>query len=191
MMTRRQFTACLAIAAGMVASLELSTSPAIAAESGFDFTFDGFDGKPLPLSRFRGRALLVVNTASRCGYTGQYAGLEKLWQDLGPRGLTIVGGPSNDFGNQEPLTGEQIKNFCTLNFGVTFPLADRTRVTGDKAHPFYKWARETAGAGAIPKWNFHKILLAPDGSVAATFPSPVTPDAKVLQQAISEALPRS
>jgi glutathione peroxidase len=102
-----------------------------------------------------------------------------------------VGVPSNDFGSQEPLQGEAIKNFCSLNFGVTFPLADRTPVTGDAAHPFYKWARETAGDGAIPKWNFHKILLGPDGAVAATFPSPVTPDAAVLQNAITAALPRS
>jgi glutathione peroxidase len=191
MMTRRQFTVCLATATGLMATLARPSASLAGAGDGFRFVFDGFDGKPLPLSRFRGRAVLVVNTASKCGYTGQYAGLEKLWQEFGPRGLTIVGVPSNDFGSQEPLQGEAIKNFCSLNFGVTFPLADRTPVTGDAAHPFYKWARETAGDGAIPKWNFHKILLGPDGAVAATFPSPVTPDAAVLQNAITAALPRS
>lgn len=190
MITRRRFSFSLATAMGLVATLARPSVSLAGAEGGFRFTFQGFDGKPLPLSRFKGRAVLVVNTASECGYTGQYAGLEKLWQEMGPRGLTIVGVPSNDFGNQEPLEGEQIKNFCSLHFGVTFPLADRTAVTGDGAHPFYKWARETAGAGAIPKWNFHKILLSPDGAVAATFPSPVTPEAAALHKAIAAALPR-
>jgi len=92
--------------------------------SGFQFNFNGFDGKPLPLSQFRDRILLVVNTASECGYTGQYAGLEMLWQDYRHKGLTVIGVPSNNFGGQEPLKGVQIKNFCTLNYGVTFPLAD-------------------------------------------------------------------
>ncbi len=190
-MTRRQFTVCLATATGLMATLARLSASLAGVGDGFRFTFDGFDGKPLPLSRFRGRAILVVNTASRCGYTGQYAGLEKLWQEFGPRGLTVVGVPSNDFGSQEPLEGEAIKNFCSLNFGVTFPLADRTPVIGEEAHPFYKWARETAGSRAIPKWNFHKILLAPDGTVAAAFPSPVTPDAAALHEAIAAALPRS
>ena len=191
MMTRRQFSCSLATAMGLVATLAQPRALLAGTEGGFRFTFNGFDGKPLPLSRFRGRAVLVVNTASECGYTGQYGGLEKLWQEFGPRGLTIVGVPSNDFGGQEPLKGEEIKNFCSLNYGVTFPLADRTPVIGQAAHPFYKWAHETAGQGAVPKWNFHKILLAPDGNVAAMFPSPVRPDAAELRQAIIAALPGS
>lgn len=190
-MSRRQFSFSLATAMGLVATLARPSTSLAGAEGGFRFTFNGFDGKPLPLSRFRGRAVLVVNTASECGYTGQYGGLEKLWQEFGPRGLTIVGVPSNDFGGQEPLKGEEIKNFCSLNYGVTFPLADRTPVTGAAAHPFYKWAHETAGPGAIPKWNFHKILLRPDGNVVATFPSPVRPDAAELRDAIVAALPGS
>lgn len=188
MMTRRQFTISLATAAGLVSSLTVPGLPARAAEGGFNFTFDGFDGKPLPLSRFKGRAVLVVNTASECGFTGQYAGLEKLWQELGPHGLTIVGVPSNDFGGQEPLQGEEIKNFCSLNYGVTFPLADRTPVVGQRAHPFYRWARESAGKDAVPRWNFHKILLSPGGDVAAAFPSQVKPGAKALAEAIKKAL---
>lgn len=190
-MTRRRFGFCLATAMGLVATLPRPPAALAGLEGGFRFTFNGFDGKPLPLSRFKGRAVLVVNTASECGYTGQYGGLEKLWQEFGPRGLTIVGVPSNDFGGQEPLQGEQIKNFCSLHYGVTFPLADRTPVIGEAAHPFYRWAHETAGQGAVPRWNFHKILLAPGGNVAAMFPSPVRPDAAELRKAIIAALPGS
>ena len=156
--------------------------------SGFQFSFDGFDGSPLPLDKFRDRAVLVVNTASECGYTGQYAGLEELWQDYRHRGLTVVGVPSNNFGGQEPLKGEQIKNFCTLNYGVTFPLADRTDVVGRAAHPFYKWALEQAGRKARPRWNFHKILLDRDGKIAATFATAVEPTSDQVRRAIIKVL---
>lgn len=156
--------------------------------SGFQFSFAGFDGNPLPLNKFRGRVVLVVNTASECGYTGQYAGLEKLWQDYKGKGLTVVGVPSNNFGGQEPLKGEQIKNFCTLNYGVTFPLADRTDVAGRNAHPFYKWALEQAGQKARPRWNFHKILLDRNGDIAATFATAVEPTSSEVRGAIDKAL---
>ena len=156
--------------------------------SGFQFTFDGFDGKPLPLSRFRNRAVLVVNTASECGFTGQYAGLEELWQDYRDKGLTVVGVPSNNFGGQEPLQGEQIQHFCKLNYGVTFPLADRTDVVGRNAHPFYGWALEQAGQKARPRWNFHKILLDRNGDVAATFATSVEPTSSKVRGAIEKAL---
>ncbi|MEO9876602.1 MAG: glutathione peroxidase [Anderseniella sp.] len=156
--------------------------------SGFQFGFDGFDGKPLPLNRFRNRAVLVVNTASECGFTGQYAGLEQLWQDYKDKGLTVIGVPSNNFGGQEPLKGEQIKHFCKLNYGVTFPLADRTDVAGRNAHPFYKWAIEQAGQKARPRWNFHKILLDRNGDIAATFATAVEPTSSQVRGAIDEAL---
>jgi glutathione peroxidase len=188
-MHRRHFLTSFAICLGLV-----STIPAVfaaKAAGGHQFTFAGFDGKPLPLSQFAGRPVLVVNTASECGYTGQYAGLEKLWQTYKDRGLVIVGVPSNDFGGQEPLKGEEIKNFCQLNYGVTFPLADRTPVSGAGAHDFYTWAREQGGQGAVPRWNFHKILIAPDGTIAATFPSRVRPEARELVRAVEQALPGS
>lgn len=156
--------------------------------SGFQFSFEGFDGKLLPLDRFRDRVVLVVNTASECGFTGQYAGLEQLWQDYKDKGLTVIGVPSNNFGGQEPLKGEQIKNFCTLNYGVTFPLADRTDVAGSKAHPFYKWALEQAGQKARPRWNFHKILLDRNGDIAATFATAVEPTSNEVRGAIDDAL---
>ncbi|MEM9473516.1 MAG: glutathione peroxidase [Pseudomonadota bacterium] len=172
--------ACAACLPGLAAHAE---SP-----SGFQFTFDGFDGKPLPLDRFRNRAVLVVNTASECGFTGQYAGLEELWREYRDSGLTVIGVPSNNFGGQEPLQGEQIKHFCKLNYGVTFPLADRTDVIGRDAHPFYKWALEQAGQNARPRWNFHKILLDRNGGIAATFATPVEPTSSKVRGAIERVL---
>ena len=184
LLTRRTtVTAMMACAACLASFTAYAEKP-----SGFQFTFDGFDGKPLPLDRFRDRAVLVVNTASECGFTGQYAGLEELWRDYRDKGLTVVGVPSNNFGGQEPLKGEAIQHFCKLNYGVTFPLADRTDVIGRNAHPFYKWALEQAGQKARPRWNFHKILLDRDGDIAATFATPVEPTSDQVRTAIEKAL---
>lgn len=194
------WSACLLAAAGAVpghARAEVPARIAGAAASpaggqtarGFGFAFDGLTGGRIELAAFRGRAVLIVNTASRCGYTGQYQGLQALWQSYRARGLTVVGVPSNDFGNQEPGTAAQIATFCELNFGVTFPMAARTAVTGQAAHPFYRWAAATAGRAAVPRWNFHKILLAPDGRIVATFPSAVAPSDPALRRAIEAALP--
>lgn len=183
-LTRRMTVAAIMACAACFASFSAYAEK----PSGFQFTFDGFDGKPLPLDRFRDRAVLVVNTASECGFTGQYAGLEELWQDYRHKGLTVIGVPSNNFGGQEPLKGEQIKHFCKLNYGVTFPLADRTDVIGRNAHPFYKWALEQAGQEARPRWNFHKILLDRDGGIAATFATPVEPTSTKVRGAIEKVL---
>lgn len=185
-MNRRLFLAACA-----TLLLFTSTLTKAGTMSGFDFTFNGFDGKPLPLEQYRGKALLVVNTASECGYTGQYAGLEEIWQDYKDKGLIVIGVPSNNFGGQEPLKGEQIQNFCKLNYGVTFPLADRTDVKGSGEHPFYKWAEQQAGEAAVPKWNFHKILVGPDGKVAATFATAVEPTSDQMRKAVVAALPKS
>ena len=179
----------MAVAAMLAGLASLPTLTAHAEKpSGFQFTFDGFDGSPLPLDQFRDQAVLVVNTASQCGFTGQYAGLEELWQGYRDKGLTVIGVPSNNFGGQEPLKGEQIKHFCKLNYGVTFPLADRTDVIGRNAHPFYKWAVERAGEKARPRWNFHKILLDRDGDIAATFATPVEPTSSQVREAIERVL---
>ena len=124
-----------------------------AAKTALDFTFTGIDGKPLPLEQFRGKVVLVVNTASECGYTPQYEDLEALWQANRDKGLVIVGVPSNEFGGQEPGSAEEIATFCKINYGVTFPLADKTVVKGEGAHPFYQWAAGQAGAEGAPKWN--------------------------------------
>lgn len=178
----------------IVSFLLLATLPSsIAAapdQSGraFDFTFDGIDGKPLALSAYEGKALLVVNTASFCGFTKQYEGLQKLWQDYEAKGLVVVGVPSNDFGEQEPKSDGEIKEFCKGAFGVTFPLAAKTVVKGERAHPFYAWAREAMGGKSTPGWNFHKYLVGRDGRLVAAFPSQVTPDHADLVGAVEREL---
>lgn len=150
------------------------------AVSAHDFSFNSIDGEPLPLSRYKGKAVLVVNTASECGYTPQYKDLQALWQRYRDRGLVVLGVPSNDFGGQEPGTEAEIKRFCERQYAVDFPLTAKEPVSGDAAHPFYKWAAEVAGGDAAPRWNFHKYLIAPDGSLAAWFPTKTSPvDPKV------------
>ena len=154
----------------------ITSVPSMAApKTAHDFTLTAIDGTPLPLAQFAGKVLLVVNTASECGYTPQYEGLEALWQAYRGKGLVIVGVPSNDFGGQEPGTAEQIANFCKVNYGVTFPLADKTVVKGKGADPFYVWAGAQAGEGGAPKWNFHKYLLDEEGRLLAAFMSSVSP----------------
>lgn len=160
-----------------------------AATTAHSFGFDGLTGGRVELGAYRGRALLVVNTASQCGFTGQYQGLQALWQTWRSRGLTVIGVPSNDFGGQEPGSAGEIARFCEINYGVTFPLAARTPVIGPAAHPFYRWAESSFGAAARPRWNFHKILIGPDGLVRAAFPSAVEPSDPRITQAITAALP--
>ena len=159
-----------------------------AVETAHDFTFTTIDGQPFPLDRFQGRVVLVVNTASFCGFTNQYEGLQALWDDYRDRGLTVIGVPSNDFGAQEPGTPEEIKKFCEVNFGITFPLMEKTRVRGPDAHPFYAWIEQTQGIRATPQWNFHKYLIGPDGQVLAWFPSRVTPTSADVRGAVEAAL---
>ena len=143
--------------------------------SAYDFSFNDIDGEPLELSRFAGQALLIVNTASECGYTPQYAELETLWTRYRARGLVVLGVPSNDFGAQEPGSEAEIKQFCQTNYAVDFPLTQKQRVIGGDAHPFYQWVVDEIGEVAAPKWNFHKYLIGPDGSLAGLWPSDVSP----------------
>ena len=143
--------------------------------SAHDFAFNSIDGEPLPLARFRGRPMLVVNTASECGYTPQYADLEALWRRYRDRGLVVLGVPSNDFGAQEPGGEAEITAFCRTTYDVDFPMTAKQTVIGGDAHPFYRWIVEEVGEGAAPKWNFHKYLVGPDGELAALWPSAVTP----------------
>ncbi len=134
------------------------------------------DGTALDLAEFAGRPLLIANTASKCGFTGQYAGLQRVWDTYRDRGLVVIGVPSNDFGRQEPGTDAEIGSFCELNYGVTFPLAAKSHVTGPELHPLFRYLGEQAGPLAKPRWNFFKYLIAPNGSVAGWFSS-VTPPA--------------
>lgn len=150
----------------------------------WDFTFTSIDGKSMPLSEFKGRVLLVVNTASFCGFTKQYEALQALNAKYEAQGFNVIGVPSNDFGAQEPESAGKIKDFCEGTFGVTFPMTDKVVVSGDEAHSFYKWAREELGWINAPKWNFHKYLVGRDGKLVTSFFSATTPDADRLVKAV-------
>ena len=156
--------------------------------SAHDFSFPAIDRGTVKLADFKGKPVLVVNTASECGYTPQYAGLEKLWRTYRERGLVVLGVPSNDFGAQEPGAGPAITSFCQTNYGVDFPLTAKQTVIGGKAHPFYRWVVAELGEDAAPKWNFHKYLVAPDGSLAGLWPSAVDPLDRKITAAIEAAL---
>ena len=166
----------------------LASSSMVQASNLHDFTLTGIDGKPMPLQQFDGKVVLLVNTASECGYTGQYEGLEALWLAYKDKGLEVVGVPSNDFGGQEPGKAEEIASFCKLNYGVTFPLADKTVVKGKAADPVYVWAGEQAGALGTPKWNFHKYLFGRDGQFIDWFSTPTEPMSAKITTAIEKAL---
>jgi glutathione peroxidase len=184
----------LAAAAGMaalwLAAPSIGPSEA-AAGSAYDFEFPSIDGAPLKLSDWRGKALLVVNTASFCGFTRQYAGLQDLWKTYEAQGLVVVGVPSNDFGDQEPQAEGDIKKFCEGAYGVTFPLTGKQKVTGDNAHPFYKWAATSIGSGGAPNWNFHKYLIGRDGRMVRSFSSQMTPASDEVRGWIEKVLAES
>ena len=157
-------------------------------KTAYDFTFTTITGEALPLSRFRGKPVLVVNTASECGFTPQYKELQALWERYKERGLVIIAVPSDDFGGQEPGTDAEIKAFCETQYGVDFVLASKERVKGKGAHPFYRWAREVEGVLAAPKWNFHKYLVAPDGSLGGWYASTTSPLSEKITERIDALL---
>jgi glutathione peroxidase len=161
------------------------------ARSAHQFAFTSIEGEPLPLSPFAGRPLLVVNTASMCGFTYQYAALQRLWSAYRDRGLVVLGVPSNDFGGQEPGTAAEIKTFCEVNFHVDFPLTEKVHVKGEASHPLFAWLRQQLGPGAGPRWNFHKYLIAPDGTAVAAWPSSVDPEAPEITAVVEGLLPAS
>jgi glutathione peroxidase len=146
------------------------------------------DGGAIWLRATRTASVLVVNTASFCGYTPQYAELETLHQRYAARGLVVLGVPSNDFGAQEPGTASEIKAFCSTNYHVTFPLAAKEHVVGPEAHPLYRWIETELGEAGVPRWNFHKYLIAPDGSLAGAWPSTVKPTAPEIVEEIERLL---
>jgi glutathione peroxidase len=194
MAERRTLTAALAALSVLFLHAETgmaaSTAPG-AAQNAHDFAFASIEGAPLPLARFKGKAVLVVNTASFCGYTPQYEGLQKLWQARKERDLVVLGVPSNDFGAQEPEANGKIKEFCDVNFAVDFPMTEKVRVRGPDAHPLYKWIAQRLGPrDGEPRWNFHKFLIAPDGSVTGGFGSAVELLSTELGKAIDAALQR-
>ena len=158
----------------------------------YDFTVEDISGKRVKLDRYKGKVMLVVNTASECGFTPQYQGLEKLYKELHGKGLEVLGFPCNQFGEQEPGSEEQIASFCEANYGVTFPMFRKIDVNGDTAAPLYKWLKKEKpgllGTGAI-KWNFTKFLVSPEGEVVARVHPKVTPEDPDLVSAIEAQLP--
>ena len=145
-----------------------------------DFTLPLISGAPQALAAYAGKVVLIVNTASKCGYTGQYAGLEALWQQFGPRGLVVLGFPCDQFGGQEPGSSAEIESFCTVNFGVTFPLFAKLEVNGPGEAPLFSWLKSAApgvlGSRAI-KWNFTKFLVGRDGQAVQRFAPETEPEA--------------
>ncbi len=144
----------------------------------YDFKFNDLDGSALSLSEYKGKVIVVINVASQCGFTNQYEDMQKIWEKYQDKGIVILGVPSNNFGKQEPGSNSEIKKFCESKFGISFPMTEKVSVKGPKAHPFYIWARENHGKSAVPKWNFHKIIIDKDGKIAETFSSIVNPSSK-------------
>ena len=161
--------------------------PAVAATA-HDFSFISIDGGDLPLADYKGKVVLLVNTASMCGFTSQYEGLQSLWSEYRDRGLVVLGVPSDDFGGQELDTNKQVKSFCTLNYGIDFPMTDIAVVAGPNAHPYYKWIADVHGSLAIPRWNFHKHVIDADGKLVDWFASTTSPKSNRLREAIEKAL---
>jgi glutathione peroxidase len=155
----------------------------------YDFTATALDGQPAPLDAYRGQVLLIVNTASKCGFTPQYAGLEALWKKYHDKGFSVLGFPCNQFGAQEPGDAGEIANFCSLTYDVTFPMMAKIDVNGPKAHPLYAWLKSRKkgllGSESV-KWNFTKFLVGRDGEVIGRFGPTVEP--KALESAVEAAL---
>ena len=166
-------------------------APGVAASAGrslHDFSFTAIEGGPMPLSAFAGRPVLLVNTASFCGFTPQFRALQALWTDYRDRGLIVLAAPSGDFGGQEHGTAEEAQAFCDAAYGVDFPMTDLVHVRGPNAHPVYRWLADAMGGPGRPSWNFHKILIGADGAPLAGFPSRIRPDDPRLVAAVEQAL---
>ncbi len=184
---------CAAVLLSAVATAQSQTAaPAQSSMSritAFSFSFKGLDGKEIRLAEYAGKPILIVNTASLCGYTPQYAGLQELWTRYRDRGLLILGVPSNDFGGQEPGGAAEIMKTAQGEYHVSFPLTEKAEVKGAAAHPFYRWAT-LERLGNAPRWNFHKYLIGRDGRIAASFPSEVEPtDPRVIAAIEKELKP--
>jgi len=184
---RTMMIAALGAIAGAAAPRNAAAQAAMSRITAYAFSFPGLEGGDIRLAEFAGHPLLIVNTASLCGFTPQYAGLQELWTEFHGRGLTIIGVPSNDFGGQEPGCAADIAETAQHQYGVTFPIAAKAVVKGPEAHPFYKWAAE-ARPKDVPRWNFHKYLIGRDGYIADVFPESVEPRDTRVKTAIARAL---
>ena len=184
-MARSLFLASALLAAAAVPPTEA------AEQTAWDFSLTRIEGGSLPLREFDGHPVLLVNTASMCGFTYQYEGLQEVWEANKDRGLIVLGVPSGDFGGQEYDSSGEIKQFCEVNFAVDFPMTEKEHVRGPDAHPLYKWLLATLGPDAEPKWNFHKILIGPDGRPRAAWGSRTEPNDPSVMAAVDEALKMS
>ena len=153
----------------------------------YEYDFNGIGGNKIKLEDFKDKVIVIVNVASRCGYTPQYEDLQELWSNYKERNLVVIGVPTNNF-KQEPGSNKEIKDFCETNFGITFPMSEKVDVIGNNAHPFFKWAKKNHGIAAIPKWNFHKIIIGKDGKVADTFASFTKPTSKKFLNVINKEI---
>ena len=156
-------------------------------ELAYKFQFKSLNGGSVKLNDYKNKVIVVVNVASRCGFTKQYDDLQNLWKNYQDKDLVVIGIPTNDF-KQEPASNADIKNFCEQNFNINFPMTEKINVLGIDAHPFYKWAKDNYGKAAIPKWNFHKIIIGKDGKVADTFASITKPSSKRFVNFIEEQI---
>lgn len=163
----------------------MTTAKALTA---YDFDLTSIDGQPLPLSQYRGKVIMIVNTASKCGFTPQFKALQKLNGQYKDQGLVIIGIPSKDFGDQEFSKSTEISSFASDNYAVTFPLTELSHVSGNKAHPIYKWAYSHLGSKAIPKWNFHKLLINRRGELITAFKTQISPDSPEVITAVEKAI---
>ncbi|MDB9760869.1 glutathione peroxidase [Pelagibacteraceae bacterium] len=152
-----------------------------------NFSFTSIEGKSIDLADYKNKVILVVNVASRCGFTYQYKDLQTLWNTYKEKGLLVVGVPSNNF-KQEPGNNKEIKEFCETTFGIDFPITEKVNVIGNNSHPFFRWAKKNYGSGAVPKWNFHKILIGKNGKVVETFSSITKPLSKKFISAIEKEI---
>ena len=190
MMNRRSVvTGALAAIAAVALNRQSLAQAGMSRITAYAFSFPGLAGGDIRLSEFAGKPLLIVNTASLCGFTPQYGGLQELWTEFGGRGLTIIGVPSNDFGGQEPGGSAEI-TATAQNHHVAFPIAAKAIVKGANAHPFYKWAANIRPKD-VPDWNFHKYLIGRDGSIAEAFPATVDPTDTRVKTAIARALAKA
>ena len=153
----------------------------------YDFQFNGLEGNPIKLKNYTDKVIIVVNVASRCGFTNQYEDLQNLWMNYKDKNLIVLGIPTNDF-KQEPGSNNDIKDFCETNFNISFPISEKVNVIGNNSHPFYKWAKDNHGKAAVPKWNFHKIIIGKNGKVADTFSSITNPSSKKFISTIEEII---
>jgi len=176
------------MAAALLTGFGALTPPsgAARAEPAPSFTFPSIEGDTIDLAAYRGHPVLVVNTASLCGFTPQLEGLQALYKEYAPKGLIVLAVPSDDF-KQELDSGKEVSEFCTVTYGITFPMTDITPVLGEEAHPFYKWLKETRGF--VPRWNFNKVLLDGEGQVVETWGSMTTPDSSAIRRAFEPLLP--